>query len=342
MTSSAIRSDEQPVRFIRNAFAFKVARILVSAGLVFWILSRIELAEFVEALCASHWWLFAISTGILCVRPLIATLRWAVVLAAVRINVSMFSLFYWYMTAAFFNMFLPTALGGDLVRTYHLAKHTRRNADSVASVLMDRILGFLALIGMAVVALACSPKAREQPTVYLAVLGGAVLYSAVLVALFHRRFGEGAVRLLAHLGFARLAEKARRGYEALNRLQEHKRILAVAFVLSLGFQSLVIVSTYLVGLSLELRVDWDYYFIAIPIIWMLTMLPVSISGIGVRETGFVLFFTAVGVTTADALLLSILTFSQLVIVGLLGGVLYAVCPCVFDSLRRKSEEDRRA
>ncbi|NQT37216.1 MAG: flippase-like domain-containing protein, partial [Planctomycetes bacterium] len=100
----------------------------------------------------------------------------------------------------------------------------------------------------------------------------------------------------------------------------------LAFLISVVYQTVGIVCTYLVGLSLGLNVPLGYYFVSVPIIWLLTMLPIAINGIGVREGGFVLFFTAAGASTADALLLSFLTFAQLLLIGLFGGVLYLVYP----------------
>jgi len=97
------------------------------------------------------------------------------------------------------------------------------------------------------------------------------------------------------------------------------------------FQGIGVICTYLVGLSLGLEVSLEYYFLSVPIIWLVTML-ISINGIGVREGGFVLFFTAVGVSTADALLLSLLTFAQLLLIGLLGGVLFVSGPLLFPSV----------
>ena len=302
------------------------SRLAISLLLIGWLLRSVDLYTLETALYTSEWWLFGLSTLILCAASLVASLRWQVILASLGAHLPIFHLLRWYMIATFFNMFLPTALGGDVVRIYQLAKNTGRNADAAASVLMERILGFLALIGMAVVALLLSAEARQEPTVYLAVLAGAGAYVAVLVALFHRGFGRMTVRLFRRVGLQRLGEKAESGYAALYTLQQHRKTMVLAFLISVVFQAVGIVCTYLVGLSLELNVSLGYYFVSVPIIWLLTMLPISINGIGVREGGFVLFFTAVGVSTADALLMSFLTFAQLLVIGLLGGVFYLSYP----------------
>ena len=91
-----------------------------------------------SALTNSRWWLFGLSTLVMLLRPVIAAYRWQFMLAVGDIRVSLGRLFHWYMIGGFFNLLLPTSLGGDVMRLYHLATHSGRKADTVASVLMDK------------------------------------------------------------------------------------------------------------------------------------------------------------------------------------------------------------
>jgi len=317
---------------MRKRSLWKGGRFLVSAVLIYLLFRRVDIHELAAVLKTSQWWLLILSTVVLCARHLIAAGRWSIMLVASGVRVPLARLLYWYMTATFFNMFLPTALGGDVVRIYQLGRHARRNADAAASVLMERVLGFLALIAMAVVALVFSETGRQQPIICVAVAVAALGYALVLVALFHRGFGRMLTSSLRRIGLPRIGEAAQRGYAALHSLQDHRWTLVMALVISIFFQGIGVICTYLVGLSLGLEVSLEYYFLSVPIIWLVTMLPISINGIGVREGGFVLFFTAAGVSTADALLLSLLTFAQLLLIGLLGGVLFVSGPLLFPSV----------
>ena len=292
-----------------------------------------QFQELKAALYGSKWWLYVIAALIILIRPFVASYRWHIILGISKIRVSLLRLFYWYMIASFFNMFLPTALGGDVVRIYELASYSSQKADAAASVLMERILGFMAMIGMAVVALFISTQARQNPTIYMGVLAVSVVYILFLIALFHHTFCLAIINLFKRIGLIGIRDKLRHGYTALYSLQNHHRSLGLAFVASVIFQIIAIICIYLVGSSLHINVPISYYFLSVPIIWLLTMLPISINGMGVREGGFVLFFTAAGISHTNALLLSFLSFSLLIIMSLIGGIFYMMYPWFYKSNR---------
>jgi len=239
----------------RTRTVFKVGRFCVSAILIYWLLCRVDIEELAGALATSKWWLFSFSTFVLCARQLVAAYRWAIILAASRIRIPTIRLFYWYMIATFFNMFLPTALGGDVVRIYQLGKSSGENAVAAASVLMERILGFLALIGMAVVAMFLSATGQREFTICAAVSVAVLVYAMALVALFHRRVGRMLAASLRRAGLRRISQAVERGFAALYALQEHRRNLVLAFIISVLFQGVGVVCTFLVGLSLGLDVS---------------------------------------------------------------------------------------
>lgn len=312
----------------------KIVRFVVSTGLIFWLLRQVEFEELKTALYGAKWRLFALSTVIIWTINVVASFRWQVILAVSGTHVPVFRLFYWYMMASFAKLFLPTALGGDVLRVYELVRYKGKKADTIASVVMERMLGFLAIIGMAVTALLISTQARKEPKIYLAVCAVCIVYVLLLIVLFHGTFSRAVIRLFRYLRLSGIGSKLEHGYAALHILLRFRKALLLAGFFSVLCQVMGVISIYLIGLSLGLDVSLSYYFLFVPIIWLITMLPISISGIGVREGGFVLFFTTIGVSNASALLLSFLSFSQLVILGLLGGCFYLVYPWFFNT--RKS------
>ena len=303
-----------------------MVRLAVSTVLIVVLLYRVNLAELHSALHGSIWWLFGLSTFVIAARIVLAAYRWRRLLKVAGIHVSLYRLSYWYYVALFFNMFLPTVLGGDIVRIYRLAQYSGRRVDSVAIVFMERLIGMLAMIGLAVAAVALSPQARQDPRVYVAVLAIAGLYALAFVAVFQPRLNRLCVAFFRRLRLERIANEVHSAYAAFYALRQHRGVLVTTFAISVVLHVIGVICTYWIGLSLQLDVSWTFYFLAAPIIWLLTMLPISINGLGVREAGFVLFFSAVGVTTASALLLSFLTFAQVVLVGLLGGILDLTSP----------------
>jgi hypothetical protein len=128
------------------------------------------------------------------------------------------------------------------------------------------------------------------------------------------------------MGF--ISEKVEKAYEALHLYRGQYRVLIVALLMSLFLQVTYIACVYLIGIALGMEVPFRFYLSSIPLIWIITMIPVSISGIGLREGGFVFFFSMIGVKSEKSIALSLLVFSQMVLIGLIGGIMYLSFPLV--------------
>jgi uncharacterized protein (TIRG00374 family) len=121
---------------------------------------------------------------------------------------------------------------------------------------------------------------------------------------------------------ARFQAKLQGMVDALRRYRGHHRALGQAFGLSLLLQALIIVTYYLIGAGLGLGVPLLYFFLFVPLITCLSMLPVSVAGLGIREGGVIYFFAKVGVPAAAALGMSLVWFSLTVVVSGLGGLVF--------------------
>lgn len=315
----------------QKAIISRIARFVVSAALLLWLLRMVQFEELKTALYDSKWFLFIISTLIAWARLIVASCRWHIILAADSTNISIFRLFYWYMIASFFNIFLPTAMGGDIMRIYELAKYNSKKAEAVASVLMERILGLFALIGMATVALFLSAQARHEPRIYVSVLVISSVSFMVSVLLFYPPFSRAIIRFSGRVRLGKIGAKLGNAHNAFYKLQVHRKAIILAFSVSILFQVIGVFCIYLIGMALDINAPLPFYFLSLPIIYLVTMVPVSINGMGVREGAFVFFFTSIGNSTASALMLSFLSFAQLIATGLLGGILYIAHPWLYKS-----------
>ncbi|MEL6824271.1 MAG: lysylphosphatidylglycerol synthase transmembrane domain-containing protein [Calditrichota bacterium] len=133
--------------------AFNLLRYGVSIGLLGYLIYLADIDKILKALRqADANWLALALLVFSCSVFLIAR-RWHVLLGGVGIQVPYGSLLRYYLIGYFFNNFLPTTIGGDVSRAYNLAQHTDKKADSIASVLMERILGLLATLSLAAIAL---------------------------------------------------------------------------------------------------------------------------------------------------------------------------------------------
>ena len=222
-----------------------------------------------------------------------------------------------------FNNFLPTSVGGDLVKAYCGFRITGQKLKSFTAVLMDRLFGLFVfvLIPSVTVVFIMKGIARVIPvaifsTLALAVCAGLLLFSKRVA----RKFGF-VVDVLDRFGWG---ERAVMLYEGLHHFRHHKKMMLEVMALSLCAQLLGIGAVYLLIRSLGGDVNPLYLLLATPVVHLMSMLP-SINGLGVRETGFVYFFKgALGVHSASAL--AVLYFFLLFVMSLIGGLIYLFRP----------------
>jgi uncharacterized protein (TIRG00374 family) len=253
---------------------------------------------------------------------LISTVRWRLLLHAEGIHLSLTRLALVYFQGAFFNLFLPTLIGGDVVRGVSIYRLTGGHPASLASILVDRLTGFAALLGIALVALAASSAQIPDPQVAGMVLGMAVLFVGLVGILMNARLKHCVTRALRLVGLDRFEVKIEALVDAVHRYRTHRRALVQALAYSVLLQALIIVTYALVGRGMGVPVPIAYFFLYVPLITVLAMLPVSVAGLGVREGSVVYFFGRLGVDPAAALSMSLVWFSLTVAVCSLGGLAF--------------------
>jgi uncharacterized protein (TIRG00374 family) len=248
--------------------------------------------------------------------------RWKIMLTVSGVKVPLLMLVKFYFVGAFFNLFLPTALGGDVVRGYDLAMHSGKRVDAVTSVLMERIVGFFALAFIALLALLLGGGTIKDAAVTTVILVVCLGYFALVIIVFNAKMMKRLVTMLKFIKLWGIGRRLDRMYDSLHAFTAHKVVLWQCFALSLICQTLTILAGYSLALAINLKLPLIYFFMILPMIWILIMVPLSINGLGVREGAFVFFFTRVGVSDSAALLLSFLTFSRAIALGLMGGIIY--------------------
>ena len=310
-----------PRRPARVAFLVKLTVSSVLLSILFW---RVDRAAFLRSLQTLPLSLLLGCGALYVLGYVISILRWQRLLRAESIHLSLWRLGLVYFQGAFFNLFLPTVIGGDIVRGYLIYKLTRGNDASIASILVDRLAGFAALMLIAVTALTLSYRTLNDPPVALAILTVVACFTGVMIVLLNGRLTTRVSGVLSVIGLARFQVKLHGLVDALQRYRRHHRALAQAFLLSALLQALIIVTYYLIGVGLNLGVPLLYFFLFVPLITAVSMLPVSVAGLGVREGGVIYFFGKVGVDAATALGMSLVWFSLTLLVSSLGGLAFLV------------------
>jgi uncharacterized protein (TIRG00374 family) len=308
-----------------------LVRIVVSAGIIAYLFAtQISVDQVIAVVRDGVPWLLAIAFALHFVGFTLSAIRWRLLLNAVTRPVGLWLLMRAYLIGMFCNQFLPSTVGGDVYRSLDAAALTGLpRGQSLAIVVVERLIGALALFGYAVVALVLGfGRLVDKPGVVLSMSLLAVAFVGVFVAL-----APGSRRLLRRLlnvgPLKRLLPGLDQAFGAVKDLGRKKRIVLGAFGISLVFQFNVIVHYILVGWGLRLSLPTEAYFLVVPVVLLVLQLPISLNGIGVREAVFLFFLSHPmwadqAATKAQAVSYSLVVYTMIVVQGLLGGVFFAL------------------
>jgi hypothetical protein len=242
------------------------------------------------------------------------------------------------LTGSFFSNFLPTPVGGDLARMYEISRRSGiAGTHSVSTVLLDRLVGLISLALTALLALIVGYHYIAEQAVTVSVLGTFLGLTLAWWLFFNPKF-LGHFRWVFSLPLVNRTEvRACRLYRSLHVFYARPRLLVYTVLVSLVAQAVEILSVVLIARSLDIHASPVYFFIFLPIIWIVTMLPFSIGGLGLREGAFAFFFGLIGVSSSEAIAMSLLVYSCLICTGGLGGLIF-LQGTVLDFLRQKREK----
>lgn len=297
--------------------ALIVVNIAVSIGLIGWVLSGLSLSELVIVATTANAGLLVLALSLHGTGLLLSSMRWATLLNMQKLEVSLKAAVLLNWIACFFNAVLPTSIGGDVARSYLASKQNGKSMDTAISVIFERLVGMAALMilfGIGVIWLHFF--SAERSLWKLAGLSSAGFISAGCVSSAHKALWETA------LARTELRKKFRRIGAVLLTYKSHKRKLWWILILSFLLQINVIVYYYVIAAALGIQLSFFYFCLFIPPILVLTMLPVSVGGVGVREAAFLFFFVPLGITPAEIVSLSLWSYILTLLANLSGGLVY--------------------
>jgi hypothetical protein len=233
-----------------------------------------------------RWFVPAVAVSMATV--VVMALRWQLLLTAKHMRVPLGWLVRTYFVALFAGQFLPAAIGGDAVRVVELGRYTGDAPEAVASVLIDRLVGLVSLVVLAVFAVLVSGAGR-RPGVIAAEVAFGVAAGAVLAMLFSSRLRGAVARWLEPRAAGRRLAVGQRFYDALHAYRDHRATLVVVGLLALGVQLARVGVIWMLVRALHLDVPDSVVLLAGPVVFAALALPVSLNGIGVREAVFVYF-----------------------------------------------------
>jgi len=298
-----------------------VLKIAVTLGLLLVVALTLDLGQVWEALKTARWGDLAIALVLYQVGIVVRAYRWQALLRAHGVEAPIARLTHLYYVGTFFNSFLPSGFGGDVVRMVELAQYGADGPLAISTVLVDRIMGLIVLFAMALVALPFSWQ-LVPPAVSLALLALIAVLGVAIGLFLNRPLVEGLSRRVRPLGKLMAHPKVAALYGSFHHYD--RKALGRAGAASLVFNlSLIVVQIYL-GRAVGVFLSPGYFFLFVPIISSLLTLPISIGGFGVREGGYVVLFGQAGVAAPQAVAMSLLFYAVNAVTGLVGGALYLI------------------
>ena len=320
---SMIETVEQPQRSRARSLALTAVKITVSVGLLYVLFSRVDVSRLWSvARQASPAWLAAA----LCLYGLMilaSTWRWRLLLRAQHVQLPYTFLTQSFLVATFFNNFLPSNIGGDVVRITDSARAARSKTLATMVVLTDRGIGLLGLALMAAIGATLMHRMAVGP------VGPAVLWAGfgigTIVATPALLIPEAVTKLLQPLRvFHREWVDARleKLTDTLTRFKETPGALAGCFAGAVLVQAILVAFYLAIARSMHIPVGFAELAVIVPVSFIVQMIPLSVNGFGVREATFGFYFTRLGLPLESALLVSFMGAALILLFSLSGGVAY--------------------
>lgn len=296
-------------------------RISISLVLLIFLFKNVDSAALVEIIRGSDKSFIILAFLVWFFGYLFCYLRWKMILETIGINLPAKRLISAFSGGIFFNMFLPSTVGGDFVRSVDVSYHSKKTNASIATVLLDRLSGFAGSTIVALSALIFGAKVITDQRIILAICFLAFLFSIIALVVFNNFFYRFLFRLLPD-STRKIWTGLRSVFQEMHEFKRHKAIIAKNLLLSIAGQVVGPVMTYILAISFHLDVNIVYFFLFIPIIGAVTLLPISIGGLGVRDYMTILLFSSLGISKHFAFAFSLMTFFFLLICAGIGGLIY--------------------
>lgn len=291
-------------------------KLAITSGILLWAMGHIDLAGVKDGVTRLPPWAGAAAVLLLGLQFVIAGVRQRAVLEMNGERIPFRQSLNIVMIGAFFSQAMISFIGGDAMRFWYLKRNGMRMRAAAKALIIDRVLGFLALLALVLAFLPATIDLLDQPHSQ-AGLGIIVLCGVAAAGAF---FALGTWPLKVNGG--RFREVFFELMAAASQLLSSPRLGVRAFAQSVLIQVASIVALYLLGSGLGLGAPLFDYFALVPAVMLITMLPISIAGWGVREGAMLVAFHYLGVPPERIVLTSVYFGLATLVLSLTGGVIW--------------------
>ncbi|MFN4226850.1 MAG: lysylphosphatidylglycerol synthase transmembrane domain-containing protein [Candidatus Ratteibacteria bacterium] len=306
----------------KNIF-FTFIRIFISVFFIYIILKNFNFKETFQIIKSANFFLLSFAYLLIFFINFLLALRFKYILEIYfKKKLSIFLIWKITMIGLFFNNFLPTSAGGDIVKIFYVVKDQQKKFLSGISILIDRYIGALSIMTMGTISILFY-KVNEKKVCY------SIFAFFFFLIFFFCFFSKREIASFLYSKIKKVVPKfldikLLNLYNAINfYFTENRQNLKIAILLSFILQILSIFSQYIIGLSIvKDNLNILFFFIFIPLIWTSTLIP-SLGGLGIREYTYIFLFSDF-IGKQNAYALSVLVLISVVLNSLIGGFIFLI------------------
>lgn len=307
----------------------KIIKIFLAVVLSIGLLSYVGVSQLLQALLNIDLLYLLYLAGLAFMLIWVSCLKWQLFVNASGHECSIWRLMSYYTMSYFFNMFMPSTIGGDVARSYQLGKHLNCYKSAFACTFIERLTGFLAMSLVGAIFVLSGVQLAKG--IELAAVVVALISVSISVVLYNRRLfniifsiGLYVTRMCRLMRLAaRLEGLCPKIFQAIDFARQRPWLLVKALVYSFAFHGLAAVNVYVVARAIGWHdVSLVDLCVVVPLVLLVSIVPLTPSGIGVQEGAFLYFLTRIGATQAQGLGIGLILRAKNTVIALVGGIIW--------------------
>lgn len=306
--------------YLMKQFANIFLRIVLTIIILFVIFNRINFQSTSSLIVNSNAFFLTLSFLTFFFFSYIISLRWKMLLNLYGFNISLWQTLKIYMISILFNNFLPSTVGMDVVRAAYIAEKGKRLSDVISSILIERWIGLLGIIFYVIlVPIFFFGRVKIEYFIPFSLIG--TIFSALFfIVISNEKIFNSFYRVFIRITVLKIGERINYLFTSLRIIRNHKKQLIINLFLSFIIQVIFVFTNYFIVLAQGLNISLTDLVIYIPFISIISMIPITINGMGLREWSYMTFFSSS--PKEEAIALSISFFILSVIFSLLGIIFF--------------------
>ena len=308
---------------ILTVLSSRTVKIVISSGLIVYLITRFGIESIYQSISTTRPLYLVYALVVFCVSGVLGSIQWGILLRFHGIHLG----FWWtvkrYFMGLFFNYVFPGFIGGDVVRIYQTSCAGGQRTQAISSTLADRVMGFFILIMLSLVSFVLLQNAPAKRTLPVAIAMFGVFVILVII-ISYKPAGIFIKRVFGRMMPRFLQEELSALYTEMHALTRSPITLLSISCTSLIIQLTRITVHYLCGKAVGINLGFVYFALFVPLMETVASIPVSVGGIGVRESMGITLFSSVGIVSSDVFAYSLLATFVGFTGSILGGIAFAL------------------